>query len=119
MPDAPDDLGRHETEEERADRNLTDLIQELRVAGLGVQVLFGSCCPCRSRPGSRNSTASNGRSTSLAAYCPHYRLPWVWWAPNGGRGWWVPVAARGGPEMNAFVRRTLLRAERFENRCAH
>ena len=41
MPDAPDDPGRHETEEERADRNLTDLIQELRVAGLGVQVLFG------------------------------------------------------------------------------
>ncbi len=41
MQDAPDDPGRHETEEERADRNLTDLIQELRVAGLGVQVLFG------------------------------------------------------------------------------
>ena len=41
MPDARDDPGRHETEEERADRNLTDLIQELRVAGLGVQVLFG------------------------------------------------------------------------------
>ena len=41
MQDALDDPGRHETEEERADRNLTDLIQELRVAGLGVQVLFG------------------------------------------------------------------------------
>jgi MFS family permease len=41
MPEARDDPGRHETEEERSDRNLTDLLQELRVAGLGVQVLFG------------------------------------------------------------------------------
>lgn len=32
---------RHETQEERDDRNLIELLQELRVAGLGVQVLFG------------------------------------------------------------------------------
>ena len=32
--------GRKETEEERADRNLSDLLQELRVALPGVQVLF-------------------------------------------------------------------------------
>jgi hypothetical protein len=32
---------RHETEAERDDRNLIELLQELRVAGLGVQVLFG------------------------------------------------------------------------------
>jgi MFS family permease len=32
---------RDETEFERADRNLAELLQELRVAGLGVQVLFG------------------------------------------------------------------------------
>jgi len=32
---------RHETQEERDDRNLAELLQELRVAGLGVQVLFG------------------------------------------------------------------------------
>jgi hypothetical protein len=32
---------RHETPEERDDRNLAELLQELRVAGLGVQVLFG------------------------------------------------------------------------------
>jgi hypothetical protein len=32
--------GRVETEEERADRNLSDLLQELRVALPGVQVLF-------------------------------------------------------------------------------
>jgi predicted membrane channel-forming protein YqfA (hemolysin III family) len=36
MPDA-----RQETEEQRNDRNLGEQIQELRVAGLGVQVLFG------------------------------------------------------------------------------
>ncbi len=32
---------RQETGAQRADRNLSELIQELRVAGLGVQVLFG------------------------------------------------------------------------------
>jgi hypothetical protein len=32
---------RRETPEERDDRNLLELLQELRVAGLGVQVLFG------------------------------------------------------------------------------
>lgn len=32
---------RQETAEERDDRNLGELVQELRVAGLGVQVLFG------------------------------------------------------------------------------
>ena len=36
-----DDPGRDETPEERADRNLGELLQELRVAGIGVQVLFG------------------------------------------------------------------------------
>jgi Family of unknown function (DUF6328) len=37
--EAPDP--RQETEAQRADRNLAELLQELRVAGLGVQVLFG------------------------------------------------------------------------------
>jgi Family of unknown function (DUF6328) len=32
---------RDETEAQRNDRNLAELLQELRVAGLGVQVLFG------------------------------------------------------------------------------
>src|ERR1700735_259365 len=32
---------RDESEAQRDDRNLADLLQELRVAGLGVQVLFG------------------------------------------------------------------------------
>jgi Family of unknown function (DUF6328) len=32
---------RHESEAERDDRNLAELLQELRVVGLGVQVLFG------------------------------------------------------------------------------
>jgi Family of unknown function (DUF6328) len=39
VPDSVDS-GRHETEEQRADRNLSDLLQELRVALPGVQVLF-------------------------------------------------------------------------------
>ena len=36
----PSDSGRRETDDERADRNLSDLLQELRVALPGVQVLF-------------------------------------------------------------------------------
>ena len=39
MADASD-RGRHETEKERLDRNLSELLQELRVALPGVQVLF-------------------------------------------------------------------------------
>lgn len=37
----PDDTGRHEAPKERLDRNETELMTELRVAGAGVQVLFG------------------------------------------------------------------------------
>jgi uncharacterized protein DUF6328 len=37
----PDPSRPGETEAERDDRNLIELLQELRVAGLGVQVLFG------------------------------------------------------------------------------
>jgi hypothetical protein len=41
-PPGEADSGRPgETEAERDDRNLIELLQELRVAGLGVQVLFG------------------------------------------------------------------------------
>jgi Na+/melibiose symporter-like transporter len=39
VPEPPDP--RDESSAERADRNLAELLQELRVAGLGVQVLFG------------------------------------------------------------------------------
>ncbi|MEA2440768.1 MAG: hypothetical protein QOH76_2192 [Thermoleophilaceae bacterium] len=35
-----EDRGRHETEKERLDRNMSELLQELRVALPGVQVLF-------------------------------------------------------------------------------
>ncbi|MFB7076024.1 DUF6328 family protein [Streptomyces sp. NPDC056308] len=35
------DPGRHETSEERADRQWAELLQELRVAQTGVQILFG------------------------------------------------------------------------------
>jgi putative flippase GtrA len=38
---ARNDPGRKESEEERQDRNLSELLQELRVAGIGIQVLFG------------------------------------------------------------------------------
>ena len=31
----------NETEAERDDRNLAELLQELRVAGLGIQIIFG------------------------------------------------------------------------------
>jgi hypothetical protein len=37
----PPNDARNETQAERDDRNLIELLQELRVAGLGVQVLFG------------------------------------------------------------------------------
>ena len=36
-----DNPGRNETEAERDDRNIVELVQELRVGALGVQVLFG------------------------------------------------------------------------------
>jgi hypothetical protein len=39
--EARSDPDRHETEAERIDRNLAELLQELRVASIGVQVLFG------------------------------------------------------------------------------
>jgi hypothetical protein len=37
----PEDDPRKESEAQRDDRNMAELLQELRVAGLGVQVLFG------------------------------------------------------------------------------
>jgi small-conductance mechanosensitive channel len=40
VPDDPHD-GRNETEEERSDRNLVELLQEVRVVQTGVQILFG------------------------------------------------------------------------------
>jgi hypothetical protein len=40
MGETTSGAGRHETEEERLDRNLQELLQELRVALPGVQVLF-------------------------------------------------------------------------------
>ncbi|HET9896291.1 MAG TPA: DUF6328 family protein [Streptosporangiaceae bacterium] len=39
--DPPECTGRDESAAQRDDRNLMELLQELRVAGLGVQVLFG------------------------------------------------------------------------------
>lgn len=39
-PDTPED-GRHESRSQHADRNFEELVQELRVAQTGVQILFG------------------------------------------------------------------------------
>jgi hypothetical protein len=39
--EGPGGDGRHETQEERADRRWAELIQEVRVAQTGVQILFG------------------------------------------------------------------------------
>jgi Family of unknown function (DUF6328) len=41
MQQQPPSDSRDESEAQRDDRNLAELLQELRVAGLGVQVLFG------------------------------------------------------------------------------
>jgi hypothetical protein len=41
QPAAEGGSGRAESEAERVDRNLNELLQELRVASIGVQVLFG------------------------------------------------------------------------------
>ncbi|MCX5209956.1 DUF6328 family protein [Kitasatospora sp. NBC_00240] len=39
-PDRGPDVERHETPDERADRNLVELLQELRVVQTGVQIVF-------------------------------------------------------------------------------
>lgn len=64
---AKDDPGRDESEAERADRNLADLLQELRVAGLGVQVLFAFLLslPFTQRFGKLDSTQRGIYLTSL------------------------------------------------------
>lgn len=40
MPDKEEEVQRHESPAERADRNFDDILQELRVTQTGVQVLF-------------------------------------------------------------------------------
>jgi hypothetical protein len=55
---------------ERDDRNLAELIQELRVVSLGVQVPSVSCCRCRSPPGSTASAAISAASARPASCYP-------------------------------------------------
>jgi uncharacterized membrane protein YedE/YeeE len=62
--DAPDQ--RQESGAQRADRNLGELIQELRVAGLGVQVLFGFLL---SLPFSNKFTQLDGAQRDLYLTC--------------------------------------------------
>lgn len=63
---APEDA-REETIAQRADRNLHELIQELRVVGLGVQVLFGFLLslPFTTRFGRLSGTQQGFYLTSL------------------------------------------------------
>ncbi len=60
---APDaSSGREESKEERDDRNLNELLQELRVASIGVQVLFGYLL---SLPFTTRFTTLNGAERTL------------------------------------------------------
>ncbi len=62
MTDRPS--GREESEGERLDRNLAELLQELRVALPGVQVLFAFLLAVPFQKASRKSPPSRRRSTS-------------------------------------------------------
>ena len=56
--------GRDETPLERLDRNLAELVGELRVVQTGVQVLFAFLLVVRSTPASRRSPTSSAAPTS-------------------------------------------------------
>jgi putative flippase GtrA len=53
--------GRDETPEERADRNLNELLQELRVAQTGVQILFAFLLTIPFQPGFHDEVATDLR----------------------------------------------------------
>jgi hypothetical protein len=67
MSDARTSTDRDETPDERADRNMNELLQELRVALPGVQVLFALLIapqrvpPAQLRGGAASSTSSGSR----------------------------------------------------------
>ena len=67
--------GREETEEERADRNLSDLLQELRVALPGVQVLFAFLLTVPFSQGFPSSTTSS--ESSISGCCAASRVATV------------------------------------------
>jgi hypothetical protein len=58
------DDGREETRLERLDRNTIELVQEVRVAAVGIQYCWRSCWWCRSRPVGRTSPRSTATSIS-------------------------------------------------------
>lgn len=70
MPEAPD--GRSESEEERADRQWQELIQEIRVAQTGVQILFGFLLTVVFTPSSTHFRRPTRPSTSS----PSCSAPW-------------------------------------------
>ena len=65
--------GREETEGERLDRNLGELLQELRVALPGVQVLFAFLLAVPFQQGFTKITTS--RRTSISRRCCSPRSP--------------------------------------------
>ena len=65
--------GREETAEERLDRNLSELLQELRVALPGVQVLFAFLLAVPFAQGFTGITTS--RKTSTSRRCCSRRSP--------------------------------------------
>ena len=71
MVDRPS--GRHETEEQRLDRNLGELLQELRVALPGVQVLFAFLLAVPFQQNFTGSPASSVTSTSRPCSAPRSR----------------------------------------------
>jgi len=80
-----------ETEAERDDRNLAELLQELRVAGLGVQMIFGFllAIPFASRF-SALGPASGGFTSSRCCSPPSPRPCWSGRSPTTG---WCSAAA--------------------------
>ena len=62
----PDDAQRDETPEERLDRNTVELLNELRVAGTGIQILFGFLLIVPFNARFPKLSSSSGTSTSCA-----------------------------------------------------
>ena len=89
--EAPD--ARDESAAERADRNLAELLQELRVAGLGVQVLFGFLLslPFTNRFA---ELGSGERGLYLATWCWRPSRPRCCWARWPTTGWCSAAARR-------------------------
>ena len=74
-PEKPDADRPDETTAERDDRHLIELLQELRVAGLGVQVLFGFMLALPFTTGSSSSATRSASCTWPASCWPRFPRP--------------------------------------------